>query len=1844
MHCQVSNSYMIRKVEELHNRFIINTLGRLAQNVSLLVVFLLIPNFLFAQDTYTSAQTGNWGTASTWTGAAGTPGSNDTVIIQDGHTVSFASGGGESVYKITIEAGGVLDMQSRDFNVGGPLFVNGTVTTASSGGKDLAFDGDSLGGTGTIAVNTSGRYLDISNPTVIIPTAQLSIFGDINVQNGATVTNKGHIEVYGDLDGANAAGSIWTNDTDAEIEVSGLFMDTGILNASASGNSVTYILQGAQDVKTPSSSTYHKLVISGTGTKTIYNNLTINDDLSILSGTLDGNGNNLVVKGDWTNAGDFLESTGSVTFNGTSDQTIDNSSGEVYNNLTLNKSSGSLILSGDIQVSGTLTMTSGIINASPNTLTLGSGVGSTGTLTYTAGHINGFFERWIDATGTYSFPIGSETSKQTLTIAINVGLQGDGSLITKFYDTDGGSAGLPLFDNPDSVFNEFVEGYWGVEEANSFNLGPANNYDIDLDGNGFTSFTIDGSTRVLRRDDSGSDWLTDEGAHVSPTGSVARRTGLKTLPAEFALGDTTNCSRPVTSAITGLSEVCTGATGVSYVVTNDPANSYSWTITGGTVAQGGDTNSITVDWGSVGMANANVRVIESNSCSQGVPVDLPVTIHSIQPTSVTGRTSVAENTSGEPYSVTDMTDYSFTWNITGGTQASGGTTNSITVDWSSGGTGYVSVTAQKSGCSASPATQLEVNKYVIIESVQDGDWDDPTTWDCNCEPLATEHVRINNTHDVRLTTGGSGTEVTNFIIEAGGILNTNGRKMTVHGDFVLNGAVTDDGTFIMDQFGTSVDGVGTIGQGGGGYGLFFTSDIFFNSTAVISFASGDLRVGAGINVTNYGSVDITATAGDLIATNASSTFINEANATLKVGNDLFAGTDGILHASATGNTVSYHGTVAQDIKTPQSSYYHLKTEGSGIKDLPGNLDVNGDITNNGTSDLDATTANYSINLAGDWINLGGTFNERSATVTLDGTSDQNITGAETFYNLTFSNTSDLYINNNISISNTLSMSGGDFYAQGNKFTLGTGAGTPGTLTYTSGTVIGQFERWVTSTATPYLFPVGTATYYRPDTITFANLGVGSLITEFIASDPGSTGLPQGEGSVTVTNQYTEGYWSITPANSLTSTGYSIALTATNFTSYTIIPGTRVIKRISGGSWTLEGAHAAANDPYLYRNNLDQGIDVAGVHFGIGHVVCGGLSINRTLTHVSCNGGSDGAIDITMVGGTAPWTFAWDHGPTTEDVSSLSAANYTVTATDSEGCEIDSTWTITEPAVLNATVNSTGVTCTGGSDGSITISSPSGGGGSYNYSINGGVDWFASGSFTGLSASTYNVQIQDAAATACIIVLDAALVLTEPNDVTPPVAVCQDITVQLDGTGNVTITALDVDNGSTDNCGIASRSLDITDFTCTDIGDNTVTLTVYDASSNSDNCTATVTVEDNINPSVTAAADVAANTSDDGTGDCTVDIAITDAVFSDNCAGSTLAWVMTGATTGSGAGQVGTATFDIGTTTITYTVTDGSSNTAVDAMDVVVSDDENPTAVCQDITVQLDAAGNATILATDVDGGSTDNCGIASSNVVPNAFTCADIGANIVTLTVTDTDGNTDNCTATVTVEDNIAPTAICQDIIVQLDGTGNVSILASDVDNGSSDACGIATLSVSPSTFTCADLGANTVTLTVTDNNGNVSTCTATVTVEDNVAPTAVCQDITVQLDATGTVTIAGADVDGGSTDNCSVASLGVSPNTFNCGDVGANVVTLTVTDGSGNSSTCSATVTVEDNVAPTAICQDLVISLDGTGNASILASDVDNGSNDACGIASLTIDKSAFTCADIGANVVTLIYSLNYS
>ncbi len=582
---------------------------------------------------------------------------------------------------------------------------------------------------------------------------------------------------------------------------------------------------------------------------------------------------------------------------------------------------------------------------------------------------------------------------------------------------------------------------------------------------------------------------------------------------------------------------------------------------------------------------------------------------------------------------------------------------------------------------------------------------------------------------------------------------------------------------------------------------------------------------------------------------------------------------------------------------------------------------------------------------------------------------------------------------------------------------------------------------------------------------------------------------------------------------------------------------------------------------------------------------------------------------------------------------------------------------------------------------------------------------ASGSEFPLGTTTNTFEVTDGSGNTATCSFDVTV-----NDTEAPTANCvAPFTVQLDANGEASISVAEINDGSTDNCSVDTTTIDITNFDCSNIGENTVTLTVTDNAGNSSTCTTTVTVEDNVAPVANCVAPFTVQL--DANGQASITAADINDSSTDNCSVDTT--------------SIDITDFDcsnIGDNTVTLTVTDTSGNSSTCTTTVTVEDNVAPVANCvAPFTVQLDANGEASITVNDIDNGSTDACGIATSSIDVTDFNCSNVGDNTVTLTVTDVNGNTSTCTTTVTVEDAIAPTIICamdtlvstdpgdcyatvtfpdalatdncsgvtvtqtdglpsgsqfpvgvstieftatdasgntsvctfditvedneaplaacENITIQLDEFGSASITAADLDGGSTDACGVDTIVIDQDTFDCSNVGDNNVTLTVTDVNGNTSTCTAIVTVEDITAPDVVCQDITVQLDATGLVSITGMDVDGGSTDACGIASYDLDMDTFDCSNVGVNAVELTVTDNNGNTATCTAMVTVEDNTSPDLVCADFTLELGEDGTATLLPGDVIASNDDACGIDTTAVDITEFDCSDIGTPVTVQVF-----
>jgi len=407
-----------------------------------------------------------------------------------------------------------------------------------------------------------------------------------------------------------------------------------------------------------------------------------------------------------------------------------------------------------------------------------------------------------------------------------------------------------------------------------------------------------------------------------------------------------------------------------------------------------------------------------------------------------------------------------------------------------------------------------------------------------------------------------------------------------------------------------------------------------------------------------------------------------------------------------------------------------------------------------------------------------------------------------------------------------------------------------------------------------------------------------------------------------------------------------------------------------------------------------------------------------------------------------------------------------------------------------------------------------------------------------------------------------------------------------------------------------------------------------------------------------------NTSDDGFGVCgyVVSGAEFDPVSTDDNCSVNAVW-----NSWNGTATLDGEFFSTGSTFVTWNVSDEWGNTSSCSIEIIISDDEEPVFTCfPNIVVPLPSSTTYTLdAATVFQNSPVDNCPGSMTVVIqrmdmatpqPPVFDCSD-ATNMpipVQVMVTDIAGNTQTCNTSVTIQENVAPIAKCQNVTIQLDASGIATLNPASLDDGSTDACGgTLSFSASQTSFDCTDLGPNTITLTVTDESGNSATCMSTVTVEDNVDPVALCSPYTAFLDATGVVVITTGDVDGGSSDNaesCFPVTLGISGTqmgtplpmmSLTCGQVGDVDVWLTVTDGQGLTDQCLTTVTVVDNTPPMASCLSPTVRLDASGEVVVTAASLDGGSTDNCGGAlsfniggqsSVTLD-----CNNIGLNNIEL-------
>ncbi|MFA6129052.1 MAG: HYR domain-containing protein [Bacteroidales bacterium] len=400
-----------------------------------------------------------------------------------------------------------------------------------------------------------------------------------------------------------------------------------------------------------------------------------------------------------------------------------------------------------------------------------------------------------------------------------------------------------------------------------------------------------------------------------------------------------------------------------------------------------------------------------------------------------------------------------------------------------------------------------------------------------------------------------------------------------------------------------------------------------------------------------------------------------------------------------------------------------------------------------------------------------------------------------------------------------------------------------------------------------------------------------------------------------------------------------------------------------------------------------------------------------------------------------------------------------------------------------------------------------------------------------------------------------------------------------------------------------------------VGSTIVQWTITDESGNITTCDQTITVVDNQGPVLTCPAPETVTATAPS---CVFPAVVIGPLTSiDNCGVATTTWAKTGATMENGTGDVNGTSFNVGVTTVTYTVTDIHGNSSNCSFAVTVRDQIPPTILtCPANIVQNVDANSCTAAVIVSDPVVIDPCGeivsvVNSFNNTAHASGTYPAGITLVTWTFTDDSGNQVTCTQTINIVDNILPVITCPGNVEQIlldEGCtlSNVTI----ADPTFSDNCSFtvtwsmtgATTGSSPATginFASGQtfhVGITQVTYTITDIGGNQSSCSFNVWIKDFVRPVfnvGCPADLTVDTDAgmcSASLIIPVPLV----SDPCD--ELVSIVNSFNGTDnasgnypIGTTLVTWTITDLSGNPTTCVQTITVND-LLPSLTCPPSIV------------------------------------------------------
>ncbi|MDY0082961.1 MAG: T9SS type A sorting domain-containing protein, partial [Ignavibacteriaceae bacterium] len=470
-------------------------------------------------------------------------------------------------------------------------------------------------------------------------------------------------------------------------------------------------------------------------------------------------------------------------------------------------------------------------------------------------------------------------------------------------------------------------------------------------------------------------------------------------------------------------------------------------------------------------------------------------------------------------------------------------------------------------------SNVSANVYYAID---DGDWGTNSTWSrteggapASDTPGSANKVYIKG-YDITVTSAEQAATLDIDIEDDNTTLEING----------VDASLTVNGDMTFTNNGNDLDGIITITSGGN---LSIDNDLTITRNGGANLFYIDIQNNSNITVSN--SLAFYSTAGSV---NLNEIMLS-GDATLAVSNDLIMDFSGGMKIKMTldnatvmqvNHDIQFTANAEDKVEIELNNTAELNIGGNFLRGSPayGILDCNDNSTIGYVSD------SY-LQIWAENVGEGA-----------DGFSYQNV-----IINNTKVSSPQITLEGTVIVPGTLTMTQGDISTGSDTLKLGADAGNPGTLAYTSGSIIGNYEKWITVTSpTTYYLPVGTEQYDRPMEIEFNNLSNGSIVAKFISGDPGESGLPVDDNGEDIYDIFIDGYWSIGAENSLTSNNYNLTIEAENFDDFDFTTETRLLTRVSSGDdWTADGSHVAANGDTVFRTS----ITTLPAEFGIGDNSC-----------------------------------------------------------------------------------------------------------------------------------------------------------------------------------------------------------------------------------------------------------------------------------------------------------------------------------------------------------------------------------------------------------------------------------------------------------------------------------------------------------------------------------------------------------------------------------------------------------------------------------------------------------------